>query len=306
VLDEMKEQFVGFGDEKAEARRLAFRQSYDKARAGENLAALPVQSFNTAYLGGDGVGKSSFAHKQAELLVALGLSGPSMVEITHENHGKMAGSYTGEMMKAFFTNADIISIEMSGGTYLKDGKNLDDYVMDALQGSLAARKKPPLLFLSGWPDDVQSALDKCPGVKALVKNFVMVPDPSPEQMGQALIHRLAHPLKDGAENKDVEGLAIEKAAVDHVQGELAAARKRLGKGFRNMREVDAVAEIVPDAIAERLFGSDENEQALTTAPDRRALLNTVTLADVKALNLRKIFGGPSLMRGPGIGFTANL
>jgi hypothetical protein len=307
VLAEMKEEFVGFGDEQKAAQRLAFRQSYDKARAGENLAPLPAQSFNTVYTGNSGIGKSSFAHKQAELLVALGLADPLMVELTHENHGKMAGTYSPKQMTEYFINADIISVEMTGGKYFKDGKNVDDYVMDSLQAALDARKKPLTLFLSGRPEDVEAALDNCPGVKGLMKNYIAVPDPSIDQLGAALVHRLAHPLKDGVEQKDGQGLVIDKAALDYVKQEFVDARKRLGwTGFRNMREVDAVAEKLPDAIAERLFGSDENEQALTSSPDRKAVLNTVTLDDVKAINMRKFLGGPAAMERPGIGFTANL
>ena len=67
-----------------------------------------------------------------------------------------------------------------------------------------------------------------------------------------------------------------------------------------------MAEKAPDALAERIFGSEESELALTTAGDREKLLKTVTLADIKALDLRKVLGGPSLMRRPGIGFGASI
>lgn len=73
-----------------------------------------------------------------------------------------------------------------------------------------------------------------------------------------------------------------------------------------MREVDAVAEKLPDVIAERLFGSEENEQAMSAATNRESLLRTVTLADVKALNLRAMLGGSALMKRPGIGFHASI
>jgi hypothetical protein len=218
----------------------------------------------------------------------------------------MAGSYTPKLMTQYFIDADIVSLELTGSKYYKDGKNVDDYIFDALQASLDARKKPLVVFLSGQPEDVEAALDNCPGVKALIKNFVTIPDPSIDQLGQALVNRLAHPLKDGVPQKDVQGLVIDEAALDYVKQEFIAARKRFGKDFRNMREVDAVAEKLPDAIAERLFGSNENEQALTSAPDRKAVLNIVTLDDVKAINLRKMLGGENLLKAPGIGFTANL
>lgn len=304
ILNEMKEELVGLDEIKAETKSFTFRQSYDKARADDDLAPTKTPSFNTAFTGYDGVGKSTIAHKHAELLVALDLAGPNLVEITHETVGKMAGSYTPKVMAQFFAAADIINIEMTGGSRDKEGKNLDDYIMDALQASLDGRKTPPVILLSGWREDVEAALDNCPGVKALIKNFTAVPEPSIEQLGVALDRRLAGPPDKEGKTK---GIVLEQAARDYVLREFTAARKRLGSnGFRNMREVDAIAEKLPDAISERLFGSDENEQALTTAADRKAVLNTAKLEDIQAINLRKILGGPALLKAPGIGFHAAL
>lgn len=309
IINEMSAELVGLEEQKTDAKRLVFRQAYDKARADEALATSPPQSFNTAFMGYDGTGKSTLARKQAELLVALDLAGPNLVEITHDNLGKVAGSYTVQTMSQYFKDADILCLELGGGARDKEGKNIDDYLMTALQASLDGRQKPPVVLLSGWREDVEAALENCPGVKTLMRDFVTVPEPTIEQLGQALENRLANPKRDkkDAAVKAGEGFVIEKAARDYVLREFAEARKRLGsKGFRNMREVDAIAGKLPDALAERLFGSEENEQALTSSPDRKARLNTITLDDVRAINPRKMLGGPALMKSPGIGFHANL
>ncbi len=301
VLTEMKDELVGLDALKNDAKRLAFRQNYNDARAAEQLPPTDAPELSTAYMGYDGVGKSSFVRKQAELLVALGLAGDNMVDINHDNMGKVIGGYPPKALARYFADADIIHIELSGGERDKEGKRIEDYILDALQVSLDDRKKPPVVFLTGWREDIDTALANNPPVRNMIKKFVNVEDPTLAQLGEALERRLAGP---GGTEKPA--LLINKDAKDLVLREFAEARKRFGsKGFRNMREVDAVAENVPDAMAERIFGANESEPALS-GDDRKKLLTTVTIEDIRALNLRKVLGGPALARKPGIGFHADL
>jgi hypothetical protein len=295
VLSEMDE-LVGLDDLKRDAKRLIFRQSYDKARAAEQIPPTAMHSLNTAIMGSEGTGKSSFARKQADLLYALGLSGPAYVEVTNENLAQVGGSMGPPELARLFAKADTIVIELPPAPREEGAPNFVRVFLAALQMSLTGREKPPVVILTGTRNEVEHALEANPGVRPLIANFVTVEEPTPALLGTALDRSLKK-----------AGLEIEDAGRDAILYEFGEARKRFGtKGFRNMREVNAIVERLPDVIAERLFGSEENEQGLMTAPDKQSVLKTVTLADVQALNLRRVLGGPSLTKSPGIGFTANL
>lgn len=295
VLSEMNE-LVGLDELKRDAKRLFFRQSYDKARAAEQIPPAQMHNLNIAIMGPEGVGKSSFARKQADLLYALGLSGPNYTEITSENLAQIGGSMGPPQLAAMFAKADTIVIELPPSPREEGAPQLSRLFLAALQMSLTGRDKPPVIILTGTPEEMDSALGANPGIKPLIASFAKIEDPGTGQLGEALDRSL-----------NQAGLKIEPAARDAVVKELSDARKRLGsKGFRNMREVDDIVGRFPDVMAERLFGSEENEQGLMTAPDREAVLRTVTLADVQALNLRRLLGGPSLAKPAGAGFNASL
>lgn len=297
VLQEMKEDFVGLDDLRTASKRMVFRQNYEKACAEDPAAApLPRTNYSTAFMGPEGVGKSSFAHKQAELLAALGITGPNYFEVTKEKLAVLSATMTPDLMTAIFAKADTITIELSGGPRDEEGKNLDTAFIVALQMSLKGRDKPPTIFLTGTKEDMDIALYHSPGVKELIGNFRTIEVATPEQMAEALDRRL-----------EKARFKIDQDARDLLVGQFTLGLKRLGeKGFRSMREVDTVLEKLPDVIAERLFGSEESEQPAMTDDGKKAILRTVTAADIKALNLKSVLGGPALAKKRGIGFTADL
>ncbi|TAL39732.1 MAG: hypothetical protein EPN97_01880 [Alphaproteobacteria bacterium] len=297
VLQEMKDGFVGLDDLKTAAKRMVFRQNYEKACAEDATAApLPKTNYSTAFIGPEGVGKSTFARKQAELLVALDMAGPNYFEITKENLALLSGSMTPPLMASILAKADVITIELSGGPRDTEGKSLDTAFLASLQMSLKGREKPPVIFLTGATDDMEAALYHSPGVKELIGNFRTIPAPTPEQMAEALDRKL-----------EKARFTIDGDARTALIGQFTTGLKRLGeKGFRNMREVDSILEKLPDVIAERIFGSEESEQPAMTGDDKQSILRTVKAADIKALNLRTVLGGPALAKKRSIGFTADM
>jgi hypothetical protein len=297
ILQEMKDDFVGLDDLRTASKRLVFRQNYEKACAGDVFAApLPQTNHSTAFMGSQGVGKSSFARKQAELLVALDIAGPHYCEVTKENLAVMTGSMTPDLMAAIFRKADVITIELSGGPRDGNGKNLDDAFLGSLQMSLAGREKKPVVFLTGSRSEMESALAGNPGVREMIGNFRTIKAPTPEQMAEALDRRF-----------EKVHFTIDVDARNKLIGQFTAGLKRLGEdGFRYMREVDAIIEKLPDVISDRIFGSEESEQALMMAENKQAILRNVKLADINALNLVSVLGGPALAKRRSIGFTADL
>ncbi|MEZ0223026.1 MAG: hypothetical protein ACAH83_00605 [Alphaproteobacteria bacterium] len=297
ILQEMKDAFVGLDDLRQAAKTLMFRETYEKACAEDATAApLPQTNYSTAIMGNQGVGKSSFARKQAELLASLDITGPNYFEVTKENLAVLSASMTPDLMASILRQADTILIELSGGPRDEKGKNLDDAFLVALQMSLKGREKPPVVFLTGSKDQMEAALYHSPGVRELIGNFKTITAPTPEQMAEALDRRL-----EGA-RFTIDGDARSKLIEQFTTG-----LKRLGEdGFRFMREVDSIIEKLPDVISERIFGSEESEQALMMAENKQAILRNVKTADVTALNLKTVLGGPALAKKRSIGFTADL
>lgn len=297
VLQEMKEGFVGLDDLKTAAKRMVFRQNYENACAEDTTAApLPKTNYSTAFTGPAGVGKSTFARKQADLLVALDMAGPNYFEITKENLAVLSASMTPELLASICARADIITLEMSSGPRDNEGKNLDTAFLVALQMSLKGRESPPVIFLTGTRSEIDAALYHNPGIKEMIGNFRTVEPPTPEKMAEELDKRLADAR-----------FTIDVNARDLLIGQFTAGLKRLGeKDFRYMREVNAVLEKLPDVIAERLFGSEESEQAVMLDDNKKAILRNVKAADITALNLKSVLGGPALAKKRGIGFTADL
>jgi hypothetical protein len=297
ILQEMKDDFVGLDGLRQEARTLIFRENYEKACAEDPLAApLPQTNYSTAFMGAKGVGKSSFARKQAELLTALDIAGPNYCEITRENIAVLSASMTPDLMAEIFRRADVITVELTGGPRDEHGKNLDDAFLVSLQMSLKDREKNPVVFLTGSKGEIEAALYNNTGVREMIGNFKTITAPTPEQMAEALDRRLekAHFTIDG----DARTKLIEQFTV---------GLKRLGEeGFRYMREVDSIIEKLPDVISGRIFGSEENEQALIMAENKQAILRNVKAADINALNLKSVLGGPALAKRRGIGFIADI
>ncbi len=283
VLTEIKETFVGLSELKNEARSLAFRQSFD---AVTKDTASPDRVYGEVIMGNEGLGKSEFLRKKAELLVALGLAGDKYVEFSQRNSGAASIGLPPKALAAIFAQADIINLEIPEP--INDGRaDIADFgkrLIGALQLSLEGREKPPVLFLSGKPETIGELLSSNPTLKPLIGGYTKLEDMSADSLSQILVRKL----------KDEYKLDIADSARKAVMDAIESARKDIGsKDFTNAYEIANIVTRLPDAVATRVMSAEKPNPQFE---------RIVTLDDVNSLNLRKILAGPLLAKKPGIGF----
>ena len=283
VLTEIKETFVGLSELKNEARSLAFRQSFD---AVTKDTASPDRVYGEVIMGNEGLGKSEFLRKKAELLVALDLAGDKYVEFSQRNSGAASIGLPPKALAAIFAQADIINLEIPEP--INDGRaDIADFgkrLIGALQLSLEGREKPPVLFLSGKPETIGELLASNPSLKPLIGGYTKLEDMSSASLSEILVRKL----------KDEYKLDIADEARKAVLDAIENTRKDIGsKDFTNAYEIANIVTRLPDAVATRVMDAEK--------PDPQ-FERIVTLDDVKSLNLRKILAGPLLAKKPSIGF----
>lgn len=298
VIAEMEHDFVGLDSVKNSARKLVYLDQFKKAR-GEKGMANADSKYSEVLLGNPGLGKTTWARKKAELLIAMGVSGPRYVEVSREN---MVGGFVGHTeknMTALFSMADIVFIDEAYN--LTDGNarsnDFGRHVISALL--IALENKPSLtIFMAGYSAEMEQLLQSNPGLRSRISRFENFEDMSVEQLGGVLDHKLK-----------TAGFEIEPEARAHALAELAKAKDEIGpKNFGNARLVRNIVEQLPEAMAERLYGPDAD----SSAHDEKAL-KTVTAQDMAKLDFRKILGTGTLApeqespySGRNIGFGATL
>ncbi|MDF3024556.1 MAG: hypothetical protein K0R10_1917 [Alphaproteobacteria bacterium] len=267
VLTEIKDSFVGLTELKNEARSLVFRQSFD---AVTKDTASPDRVYGEVIMGNEGLGKSEFLRKKAELLVALDLAGDKYVEFSQRNSGAASIGLPPKALAAIFAQADIINLEIPEPIH--DGRaDIADFgkrLIGALQLSLEGREKPPVLFLSGKPETIGEILSNNPALKPLIGGYTKLEDMTADDLSQILERKLKNDYK----------LTIDNDAREYVLKAIENTRKDIGsKDFTNAYEI---ANMPGEEVGSRIL----------------------TLVDVNALNLRKILAGPLLAKIPSIGF----
>ncbi|HYD16942.1 MAG TPA: hypothetical protein VEF76_00520 [Patescibacteria group bacterium] len=290
VLQEIKDDFVGLTELKNEARSLVFRQSFD---AVNKDTAAPNRVYGEVIMGNEGLGKSEFLRKKAELLVSLGLAGDKYVEFSQRNSAAASIGLPPKALAAIFAQADIVNLEIPEP--INDGRpDVADFgkrLVGALLLSMEGREKPPILFLSGKPETIGEVLATNPALKPLIGGYTKLEDMDAEALSQILVRKLK---KDYNLTIDDDARAEVLSVIDKTRSSIG------GKGFTNAYEIANIVTRLPDAIALRVLGSAEDDAPANDTP--AAEMHNVTLADVKALNLRKILTGPLLAKRPQIGF----
>jgi stage V sporulation protein K len=300
VLKEINSEFVGLDAIKANAQKIVLRQQFDAARETNGLANSQ-QNHSTVFLGNPGLGKTTFARKKAELLHALGLSGPNYVEVSRENIVGGFIGHTENKMTALFEAADIIFIDEAYS--LNDGRpdsgDCGKKVIDALVPALENNPKLTV-FMAGYPEEMDKLIACNPGLRSRLTRYETFEDMNKEQLGQTLDHMLAK-----------EGLTIDADAREKVLQELDKSREALGKrNFGNARLVRNVVRQLPELMADRIFGS-QSGSLLVQCPDKDAL-QRATLADINAMDFSAVLGTPKAAASekeawePSIGFGAKL
>lgn len=296
VLSEIDSEFIGLDSLKKSARRAVFTQQFELARA-VNEIPNENQNHSTIFLGNPGLGKTTFARKKAELLVSMGLSGNRYVEVTRENIiGGFIG-HTEQKMVSLFSSADVVFIDEAynltdGNTKSNDfGKKVVDALLTALEN------KPNLtVFLAGYPEEMEDLLNSNPGLRSRLTRYENFEDMTAEQLGKTLDLKLRN-----------AGLNIEAEARQVIVDALEASKKTLGaKHFGNARLVRNVVRHLPEIMAERMFG-EQQDAAIMKIPSKEDLMK-VTVADVKAIDFTTIFGTKKKAKEEeyGIGFGAKL
>ena len=291
VLADIEASFVGLDELKRDAQKLSFTQAFEAALAKNGAADTEEKVYGEVVMGNEGLGKSSFVRKKAELLVSLGLAGPVYIEFTQENSAGPSVNMPPQAMAALFSQADIISLEVPEPVFdaRPDVPDFGRRMIAALQASLEGREHKPAVFLTGKPETIEDILSRNPGLKPYIGSYYKVEDMSAEQLGTVLDKTLAK-----------KGLRIDDDARAEVIKAFEESRKKIGKEFANAVEAIDVAKNLPQAMATRLYGPDATVPSADGYDDKT--LTTVTLADVKSLNLRRILAGPALARRNSIGF----
>ncbi len=289
VLKEMDEGLVGYDSQKKEAKSLTFRRQFTEALA-ENGAGAPAEKKLGAFIiGPDSIGKSTYAFKKSELLVALGLAGPKYVEFNKENGAAASESLDVQALAKIFSKANIINIELADINY--DPRNpMSDFslrMVSALKASMLGRADKPVVFITGKAETIDEILESNPSLEALAPNFLRLNDMNVETLGKVLDQKLGK-------------FTIESDARQLVIKAMEEARQELGKQFGSVKGVMRVVEALPDRMGERLFGPNSKGNPSL------AELTTVTAADIKGLDLFTLLAGPAIAKKQPAGFNSRM
>jgi Cdc6-like AAA superfamily ATPase len=250
-------------------------------------------SRHMVFTGNPGTGKTTFAREVAKIYHALGfLKSDKVVEATRED---LIAEYTGQTAPKVRKKMD----EARGGvlfideaySLVRDKSAFRDVfgteAIDTLVAGMENMRDEMVVIVAGYPEPMKKFIDANEGLKSRFVTYISFEDYSMGQLGEIMDLMAAE-----------RGYSLAADARDHVinllEKEKAACEKKFrradtdadGSSFGNARDVRTLVEAAEKALAFRLdsAGAFRPEHGMT-AEERKALLSTITLADVAGLSL---------------------
>ena len=305
IIAEMQEKYVGQDGPINQAKTLLARAQFDKATGNNNSR----KSMHMRFEGNPGTLKTTMAREYSELLHALGISNGKFIELTRE---KLVGGHIGETEQIV---SEFIDEAMGGVLFIDEVHNLvtetnssnrRDYgyrVIEALVGAMERHREELTVIVAGYSGDIERFLSADSGLRDRFTKTVKFEDYDENALSAIMdVH-----LK---QNNLVMPEDVKKRAVDGI---LEYKAKLGNREFGNGRVVRNLVEQLPDAMAMRIFSSDnidasnmsEEELKVVHVEDVEAHIEKLLSSAEGAIKIREASKDDSYGRTK-IGFTAQL
>jgi nucleoside-triphosphatase THEP1 len=286
VMADIDREFIGLAGAKETVYDLMVGELYDAACTIQDVAPTP-ERHSAVFAGNPGLGKTTFARKYAELLHALGVTGPNYVEIGPGGAvGKFIG-HTEAKIEAILEAADVLFID-EAYDLVSGGGNTADFGRKVLTAVLRAIENRPemVVIMAGYNEEMNRLISANVGLSSRITKHVNFEDMNRDALGHVL------DLMAGQRQ-----YTMAPEAREHILDQIEAARKTLGvREFGNARLVRNVVDKFRVTLGRRHFGAaakattvDEGNQARSASPAVKDLRH-VTLEDARSLNYGMVLG----------------
>ncbi len=272
---------------------------FNRLKEEMGLTAKPI-SRHMVFTGNPGTGKTTFAREVAKIYHALGFIGrPNVTEVTRKD---LVGGFIGQTAKATTAKIEeavgierdkdgniVVSDKPKGGILFideaydlarsgDDGKDFGKESINTLVAAMENMREDLVVIVAGYTDPMKNFIDTNPGLKSRFMTYIEFSDYNLQQLGEIMDFM----VKD-------RGYTLAPDAREHAMALLEKERSRSGKDFGNGRTVRNLVEMAEKELAMRLDSEDifTRKDELTTE-NMTTALTTITLEDVKRVNLRGI------------------
>jgi len=217
----------------------------------------------------------------------MGLGGPKFAEVSRSKLMKDHIGGTDVLIQAIIDEADAIFIDEAPTLIAPNGKDGDkrdfgNRIVEAVIPAMENRRGEKTFYLAGYTVEMNQVLAADGGMRDRIGRFVHIPDPTRDQLGQAMEKMLP------------KGRKITDDAKEYALDQLMQIKETVGaREFGNNRSARKIVERLPRLLAKRLFGKKDGDSLagsfMAAAPSRDECF-TYTLDDVKAIDFKELMG----------------
>jgi probable Rubsico expression protein CbbX len=262
VLDQLDRDLVGLGPAKRRIREIAALLLVERVRKRLGLTQEPP-TLHMSFTGNPGTGKTTLAHRMAELLHRLGyVRKGHLVAVTRDD---LVGQYIGHTAPK---TKEVLKRSMGGvlfideAYYLYRAENERDYGQEAIEILLQVmetQREDLVVILAGYADRMQQFFASNPGFRSRIGHHIEFPDYADAELMEIAERMLAR-----------QGYRLSPAAREALAAYVA--RRRRQPLFGNARSVRNALDRARLRQASRLLGTPSGaltagDLSLIDAPD---------------------------------------
>ncbi len=278
------DDMIGLDTAKRDIKQNIALARFNSMKEELGLNTKPI-SRHMVFTGNPGTGKTTFAREVAKVYQALGFIEKAEVhEVKREDLvagfvGQTAIKTKEQIEKAkggilFIDEAYALSRGSEGGS--SDGKDFGKEAIDTLVAAMENMREDLIVIVAGYPEPMKRFIEANEGLKSRFMTYINFDDYNLPQLGQIMDFMLAE-----------RGYKMSEEAREHAMALLKDERERAKLDFGNGRTVRNLVEKAEKELAMRL----EHENKLSknhglSDEGIRTALTTITLADMKGVNLQ--------------------
>ncbi len=271
ILEQLDRELVGLVPVKRRIREISSLLLVERARREVGLSH-EAPTLHMSFTGNPGTGKTTVAHRMADLLHRLGyIRRGQLVSVTRDD---LVGQYIGHTAPK---TKEILKKAMGGvlfideAYYLYRSENERDYGQESIEILLQVmenQREDLVVILAGYADRMDHFFSANPGFRSRIAHHIEFPDYRDEELisiARTMLERQNYRLSEAAEDALQEYVALRRAQPH----------------FANARSIRNALDRARLRQANRLFQAD-------AGPLNAAELSTLDEADIRA---SRVFSG---------------